>query len=77
MSYYIVVIGQPRDIKGKFKHSISVITGPYPNESFIPLPMDYLADYGNRREKIYKTKIEDILLFVEHIRKDAFVEGYI
>jgi len=77
MMYYLVVIGQPRDIKGKFKHSISVITGPYPNESFIPLPMDYLADYGNRREKIYKTKIKDILLFVEYVRKDAFVEGYI
>jgi hypothetical protein len=76
MNYYLVVKGQPRDNKGKFKGSACVVTGPYIGSSVIPLPMDYLSDYGNRREKIYRTKREDIHLFIKDISKDAFVKGY-
>lgn len=75
--YYLVVIGQPRDSKGKFKPSICVTIGPYIGKAVIPLPMDYLSDYGNRKEKIYKYKSDDIHLFIKHISKDAFVDGYI
>jgi hypothetical protein len=74
--YYLVVIGQPRDNKGRFKKSRFVVSGPYAGK-FMPLPFDYLADYGNRKEKIYISKIKDIHLFIESISKDEFVYGYI
>ena len=74
--YYLAVIGQPRDSKGKFTGSCCVVSGPYIGRAVIPMPMDYLSDYGNRKEKIYKSKSEDIHWFIKHISKDAFVEGY-
>lgn len=74
--YYLVVIGQPRDSKGKFKPSICQVVGPYSNKSVIPLPMDFLSDYGNRKEKIYSHKSDDIHSAIEYIAKDSFVECY-
>ena len=75
--YYLAVIGQPRNDKGQFKGSVCMVTGPYIGRAVIPIPMDYLSDYGNRKEKIYRSKIEDIHLFVKDMSKDEFVKGYI
>lgn len=75
--YYLAVVGQSRDSNGNFRQPSLVVTGPYINRGIIPLPFDYLADYGNRKEKIFKSKIEDIHSFIKSISKDAFVEGYL